>query len=232
MTKPVAETWYGIEPCAPGVMRLREAYVDPYLSGDIWLVRGRASDVVLDTGTGMVAPAPVVEAITGRPVLAVALCHFYDHMGGLHSFEQRACHRLEAAAVAGATDRIEVYVAEAMLAALPRPGYRTADYRLTPTTPTRLLDDGAIIDLGDRALEVLHVPGISAGAIALWEGATGFLFASDTLFRDPLRRDFAIHDRAALVGSLRRLAALPIATVFGGHYGRIEGTDVADLLCA
>lgn len=232
MAKPVAETWYGIEPCPCDVIRLREAHVDPYLSGDIWVVRGRDRAIVADTGTGMVSPAPVVAAITDRPVLAVALCHFYDHAGGLHAFAERACHRLEAEAVATAADPIEVYVADTMLGALPRPGFTTADYALTPATPTRLLEDGDMLDLGGRTLEVLHVPGITPGAIALWEAATGFLFASDTLFRDPLGRDFAIADRAALARSLRRLAALPVTTVFGGHYGRVEGADVRSLIAA
>jgi glyoxylase-like metal-dependent hydrolase (beta-lactamase superfamily II) len=230
MSKSVAEVWYGVAPCEGNVLRVREAHIDPYLSGDIWLVRGRDGDLIVDTGTGLVSPAPVVEAITGRPVLAIALCHFYDHAGGLHAFENRACHPLEAEAIANASDKIEVYVDADMMAALPRPGFAIGDYALTPTTPTRLLEDGAIIDLGDRAIEVLHLPGISPGAIGLWEAATGFLFASDTLFADPLRRDFALHDRALLVESLRRIRTLPVRCAFGGHYGRIEGVAARDLI--
>lgn len=232
MTKPVAETWYGVEPCEGGVLRVREAHVDPYLSGDIWLVRGAARDLVADTGTGMVSPEPVIAAISDRPLLAVALCHFYDHAGGLHAFADRACHRLEADAISSAADPIEVYVADDMLSAVPRAGFTVADYAMKPATPTRILEDGDVIDLGGRTLEVLHVPGITAGALALWEKATGFLFSSDTLFDDPLRRDFALQDRGALVRSLRRLAALPITTVFGGHYGRVTGPAVQTLIAS
>lgn len=232
MTKPVAEVWYGVEPCEGDVLRLREAHVDPYLSGDIWLVRGAELDLVVDTGTGMVPPEPVIAAISDRALLAVALCHFYDHAGGLHAFEHRACHRLEAEAISGATDPIEVYVGEDMLSAVPHAGFAIGDYAMRPATPTRVLEDGDAIELGGRSLEVLHVPGITAGSIALWETATGFLFSSDTLFRDPLRRDFALHDRGQLARSLRRLAALPITTVFGGHYGRVTGTAVHDLIAS
>ena len=50
----------------------------------------------------------------------------------------------------------------------PRPG-RSA----RPLRPRRVLDDGDVVDLGDRAFEVLHLPGHSPGSIGLWEAATG-----------------------------------------------------------
>jgi len=58
---------------------LRESHIDPVAVGDIWIVRGRDRDLVIDTGSGMVAPAPLVEAIAGKPVTAVALNDYYDH---------------------------------------------------------------------------------------------------------------------------------------------------------
>jgi len=41
--------------------------------------------------------------------------------------------------------------------------------------------DGDIIDLGDRAFEVLHLPGHSPGSIALFEAATKTLFSGDAI---------------------------------------------------
>jgi glyoxylase-like metal-dependent hydrolase (beta-lactamase superfamily II) len=221
---PVAEFWYAIEACDDGIVHLREAWIDPYLSGDMWLVRGAARDLLIDTGTGMVSPRPVLEAIAGKPLLAVALNSFYDHAGGLHAFVERGCHRLAAPRIAAPTPETSlttVYVSDRMLRALPSAGYRTAGYRMQGTVPTRTFDDGDVIDLGDRQLMVLHVPGISLDGMGLWEAATGSLFTGDTLFDDPVStRGLLPRDRGAFATSLARLRSLPVQTVYGGHFGR------------
>lgn len=216
---PVADVWYGIEPCEGGIVRLREAHVDPYLSGDIWLVRGRDGDLVIDTGAGILPPAPVIEAVTGRPAAAVALCYFYDHAGGLWSFEDRACHPTDAQALAEGRDATEGYVCPEMVSALPWSGYDPMSYRLVVKPMTRTVEEGDVFDLGDRRLEVLHVPGRSRGSIALWEAATGSLFTGDTLLDDPLDRDFPPEDPDGFGRSLERLRSLPVERVFAGHYG-------------
>ena len=121
MERPVAELWYGIEPYPGDVVRLREVHIHPYWSGSIWLVRGRERDVVVETGTGMVPPGPVVAAITDRPVLAVALSHYYDHAGGLSSFDERACHALDADLLAHPPRTWGNFVKADPFSALPRP---------------------------------------------------------------------------------------------------------------
>ena len=50
--KPVANVWYSIEACKNDILMLRESNIDPYAVGDIWLVRGRDRDLVVDTGPG------------------------------------------------------------------------------------------------------------------------------------------------------------------------------------
>ncbi len=94
--KPVADLWFSIEPRDNNIILLRESHIDPYAVGDIWLVRGSKRDLVVDTGSGIVSPAPLVEAVAGKPVTAVALNCYYDHAGGWHNFSDRACHPLDA----------------------------------------------------------------------------------------------------------------------------------------
>jgi glyoxylase-like metal-dependent hydrolase (beta-lactamase superfamily II) len=224
---PVAEFWYAVEYCDNGILRLREAWIDPYLAGNIWLVRGRDRDLLIDSGTGIVSPRPVVEAIVaGKPLLAVALNSFYDHAGGLHFFDDRACHRLAAAAIADPTPKTSlssIYVRDAMLRALPHAGFRAADYVMRGAPPTRLLADGDVIDLGDRSFQVLHLPGVWPDCIGLWEAATGGLFTGDALYDDPdAARRFDPRDRAAFRDSLRRMQALPVRAVYPGHFDRFD----------
>ena len=230
MNLPIADIWYGIAPATDGIVRLREAHVDPYLSGEIWLVRGRDGDLAIDTGAGIVPPAPVIETITGRPAIGVALCYFFDHAGGLYSFGERACHAIDAQALADGRDAVGDYVCPEMVSALPWAGYDVMKYQLVTRPTTRVVGEGDVFDLGNRAFEVLHVPGRTGGSIALWESATGYLFTGDTLLDDPLDRDFPPEDPAAFGQSLERLARLPVTRVFAGHYGAFDKARMLDLI--
>jgi glyoxylase-like metal-dependent hydrolase (beta-lactamase superfamily II) len=230
---PVAEFWYAIQAQGDGIIRLNEIHVDPYAVGDIWLLRGSERDLVVDTGSGIVPPAPIIQAISGKPILAVALNSYYDHAGGWHSFAERACHRLDAAALIDPSEEsalVSQYLTDERLFALPRAGYSTADYQMVGAEPTGLLEGGDIISLGDRSLEVLHVPGRSPGGIALWEAETGSLFTSDMLYDGDHGPAWPPGDPQAYVASLRRMRDLPVSTVYPGHYGPFDAARMRGLV--
>jgi len=229
-TLPVSDVWYGIQPVAPGVTRLQEIHLHEYWSGSIWVIQGEALTVVADTGTGIVPLGPVVDGLCKGPVLAVALAHYYDHAGGLYSFADRGCHRLEAPNLTDPPDTTYNFRSEERLRAIPSKGYSFDDYVQKPAPPTRLFDDGDRINLGDRTLEVLHIPGRTEGSIALWDAAKGHLFAGETVFIDTDRTDFPPSDVAAYEDSLKRLSALPGTTVFGGHFGPADFDTFRDFV--
>jgi glyoxylase-like metal-dependent hydrolase (beta-lactamase superfamily II) len=239
----VSEFWYAIQACDDGIVQLREVWIDPYLTGDLWLVRGRDRDLLVDCGTGIVSPRPIVEAIAKNSVIAVACNRWYDHAGGLHEFADRGCHRDDAAFIAAPTAESSVasiYVSDHMLMALPHERYSTDSYCMVGAVPTRLFEDGDVIDLGNRQIEVIHVPGMTPGSIALWEKSTGSLFTSDTLFDDPAPELRSIYRsdppdpkrRAARIANLNRLRALPVKTVYAGHFGRIGGERMLEIIRA
>ena len=87
-----------------------------------------------------------------------------------------------------------------------------------PAAPaTRLLADGDVVDLGDRAFEVLHLPGHSPGSIGLWEAATGVLFSGDAVYDGPLLDELDGSDVDGYVATMRRLRELPVTVVHAGH---------------
>ena len=55
MKKPIAEFWYAIDSWDDNIVRLREAWMHPYLAGNMWLVRGSERDALIDNGTGIVS---------------------------------------------------------------------------------------------------------------------------------------------------------------------------------
>ena len=54
----VAERWFEHEEIDDGVLRIRESHVDPFLQANMFLIRGRDRDVLVDTGLGIGSPEP------------------------------------------------------------------------------------------------------------------------------------------------------------------------------
>ena len=66
ISKPVADLWFSIEVYENDILLMRESHIDPYAVGDIWIVRGRDRDLVIDTGSGMVAPRNWLKPFPGN----------------------------------------------------------------------------------------------------------------------------------------------------------------------
>jgi glyoxylase-like metal-dependent hydrolase (beta-lactamase superfamily II) len=234
---PVRRDWFARRAMGDGLTLLWEPAVHPLLRCNIWLVAGRDGDLLVDTGLGLAS------LVLGGPVdvdrvTAVATHYHYDHTGGLHEFTHRAVHRAEAPQltepggiwgsllVAGLAPELTRSIADAgyvlpgsglLLDAQPYPGLDVAGYAVAPAPPTRLLAEGDVLDLGDRALEVLHLPGHSPGSIGLWEAASGTLFSGDAIYDGPLLDCLPDSDREAYARTLERLITLPVEVVHGGH---------------
>jgi glyoxylase-like metal-dependent hydrolase (beta-lactamase superfamily II) len=219
---PMAERWYEIGDMGNGVHRILESHVVPWMRCNMWLIRGRDRDLLLDTGLGLRPLKQEISVLRERPVVAVSThCHF-DHIGSAHEFDVRLGHRSEADVHADPDlDRTcaRAWIAGELLTALPCAGYRLSQYKITPAPLTGHLDDGDVLDTGDRVLHVLHLPGHSPGSIALYERATRTLFSGDAIY-DGLLIDNAWHsDPEAYRESLLRLRELPVETVHAGHEG-------------
>ena len=92
-----------------------------------------------------------------------------------------------------------------------------------------------MIDLGDRAFEVLHLPGHSPGSIGLWEEASGVLFSGDAIYDGPLLDELQGSDVEDYAATVRRLRQLPVEVVHGGHensFGRARLVELCDAYLA
>ena len=233
---PVASAWYRREEVESGVTKLLEPHVDRVEQANMWHVRGRDRDLLIDGGMGIVPLRPAFpDLFEARPVLAVATHTHLDHVGAMHEFLERWVHEIEADGLARprqfslVSDDLDPALRRRFVAAgyaplgpylidaLPHAGYDLASYRLRPAPATRLLREGDAVDLGDRAFEVLLLPGHSPGGISLWEAATGTLFAGDVIYDGPLLYEGAGMDVDAYAASFHRLRRLPVRAVHAGH---------------
>lgn len=185
-----------------------------------------------------------------RPVSAVATHAHDDHIGGHHEFDDVVVHRLEstiieAPGLASLSPR-EAWGAEAVegliaagyaldgpyfVDALPA-GVVLEGFHQKPARVTRVVDEGDVIDLGDRRFEVLHLPGHSPGSIGLWEASTGTLFSGDALYDGPLLDELPDSDIDQYVTTMERLMDLPVTVVHAGHDPSFGRTRLRELTLA
>ena len=246
-TLPIAPAWFEHRVVGDGVTLFWEPHVHDLLRANIWHVRGRDADLLIDTGLG-VAPLAGEPELLRRPLVAVATHTHMDHTGGMHEFAERAVHPLEAEAMAQGSNHLPLDIAQydertkqaivamgydisaGLLSALPSAGFKASTHRLQPATATRLLQEGDVLDLGDRAFEVLHLPGHSPGSIGLWDATTGTLFSGDAVYDGPLLDEIPGADIPAYLTTMERLLRLPVEVVHGGHdasFGRVRLVEIA-----
>jgi glyoxylase-like metal-dependent hydrolase (beta-lactamase superfamily II) len=217
----VAETWFERREAGDGVSLLWEPHVHPFFRCNIWLVRGRDRDLLIDSGMGLRALRPALGLTPGKPVIAAATHAHVDHIGSLHEFEDRRGHAAEAEAYDDMPDDVTLAdlfrAVERPVGALPRAGWTAETYHLAPAPLSARLDAGEVIDLGDRRLRVLHLPGHSPGCVGFLDEARGVLFSGDALYDGELLDDLRhsrVEDYAETMAWLRDL---PIRVGHGGH---------------
>ncbi len=220
------EQWFEVQQRADGISLIHEPWVRPYYRCNLWHIQGRDRDVLVDTGSGVVSLREQLLWLTDRPLLAVASHTHFDHIAGHHEFAERLVHPAEADILANptrASTLADAYVGDDMFEAHPDCPLCYAEYQVKAAPATRLINEGDVLDLGDRVLEVLHTPGHSPGGISLWEAKTQTLFSGDIIYDGPLIEDAYHSDLDKYAASLERLRKLPVSTVHGGHFASFSG---------
>ncbi|MER9230680.1 MBL fold metallo-hydrolase [Mesorhizobium sp. M0622] len=215
---------------------LTEPFVHDFVRANIWHLRGRDVDLLVDTGMGICPLAPQIDTPAGKPLLAVATHIHLDHVGSLHEFPLRAGPR-HSAAQFDSMDEAVTYAymfhdLEGAVSKLPAEGWKAADYRIPPAPLTRTLDEGDMVDLGDRQFRVLHLPGHSPDSIALFDETDGLFFAGDAIYDAMLIDDLPDSDRAAYRRTMQRLLELPIRIGHGGHGPSFDGRRMREIATA
>ena len=226
MQRARAQDWYRIRRIDDDVTLIDEPWIAEYYRCNIWHVRGRDRDMLVDTGMGVVSLREQVALVTERPLTAVASHTHYDHIGCHHEFNDRVVHAAEADLLAQPSrqNTLAEYVTGAIFERLPSAPYLSTTYVPRRAPASRIVTDGDMIDLGDRHFEVIHTPGHSPGGIALWETASQVLFSGDIHYDGPLGEDLYHSDPADYLISMKRLLDLPVRVVHAGHYPSFDGT--------
>lgn len=248
----IADQWFMLRKLDDEVTLIWEPHVVPFLRCNIWLIKGRDRDLVIDTGMGVSSLRTFARDILDKPVSAVASHTHLDHIGGHHEFDDCIVHRLECdgllkpcreSSLVGqdfnpydlaslAIAPLNGYVLEGpVLTQLPDSDFDLTRYAIRAVKSARIVDDGDVIDLGNRVFEVLHLPGHSPGSIGLWEAKSQTLYSGDAIYDAALVDTLHHSNVAEYRRTLQRLRALPVKVVHAGHeasFGRQRLMEIVD----
>ena len=232
------DSWFRVEGLQEGVSRIYEPFVDPAIRCNVWHVRGRDRDLLIDTGMGLRPLKPEIARLSEHPLIAAITHSHFDHSGGLYEFDCRLGHAREASLLARPTRAgvtAEGYVTAEIFRSLPNDSFDPLSYNVRPAPLTGYLDEGDVVDLGDRVFQVLHLPGHSPGSVGFFEDRTGLFFSGDVVFDGPLYDNLYHSDPVLFRESMRRLKDLRAVTIHPGHFrsfGRAEMLEIIDAFLA
>lgn len=233
MRRMEASDWYRVRNVGDGVTHIDEPQIKEFYRCNIWHVRGRDRDMLVDSGMGVVSLRRHVPLVTEKPCLAIASHTHFDHIGCHHEFSECLIHPAEADLLKHPTRAntfADKYVSDDIFDALPPEPFVAAEYAVKAAPVTRLVEDGDLIDLGDRHLEVIHTPGHSPGGIALWEAATSILFSGDIVYDGPLVEGTSPEEAVDYYNSMKRLFDYPVRVVHGGHFASYGGARHREII--
>lgn len=223
-----AREWFHVAPIEPGLHIVAEP-------GHVfsWLIAGSDRCVLLDTGLGLADISAAVAPFAGAPVTVINSHVHFDHVGGNQLFERIAMHELGPEWIERGTraeylsgyselaggmrgswaslrdlDRSDWFLVgpDETVREWPTERLEQLGWSIDPPPPTHLLADGDIVELGDRALRVIHTPGHAPDHICLVDEVAGILFAQDQAYYGPQLICEEGSDLDDYARSMRRLA--------------------------
>lgn len=161
-----------------------------------YLIMGRDRAIVFDTGPGKRDITPIVRKFTALPLMAASSHVHFDHIGNQGRFAQVALADFPSL-------RARVHNGLFQPTAV-----QTMDLQRHAFHVTAWWKPGDIIDLGDRRLEVVPVPGHTPDSIALVDHARNMIFVGDFIYAGGLVAYTPGADLASYLATTRKLLAL------------------------
>jgi glyoxylase-like metal-dependent hydrolase (beta-lactamase superfamily II) len=175
---------------------------------NLYLIEGHEHAALIDAGMGIGDLVATCRALTDKPLWALCSHSHWDHIGGLHGFEDRRIHAIEAKQL--------------------DEGYEVDGVgRIEAAPATSVLAEADKLDLGGRILTVWHTPGHSPGHVSFIDTETGYLFCGDTCYAGTLWMQTEDADLGDWRHSLERLAESGAQALCGGHEEPVQETALA-----
>lgn len=165
-----------------------------------YLIVGTQRALLFDTGPGVRDITPVVHALTSLPVEVLPSHLHFDHTGNLHRFGDIALPDLPQL-------RRQVHDGMFALEFYQSLGFVEGFERL-PFRVSRWFAPGSTIDLGERRLQLISVPGHTPESVVLFDPGANRLYAGDFIYPTDIYAFLPGADLADYAASARRVDAM------------------------
>ena len=206
---PISTDWFEVYEVEADVWAIYE----PFQWQEVisYLIIGSNTALLFDTGNGIGNIKAIVDQLTEKPIQVLNSHSHFDHIGGNYQYQNILSPSTEfsiANSRGNNSQQIKTEAsAEALCKGLPE-GVTEKNHHINAYSITAKVIDGDVIDLGNRMLEVLFIPGHTDDSLALLDRDSGLLWTGDSFYEGPIWLFFPETDLAAYQKSLARLVAL------------------------
>ena len=211
------------------------ALYEPYQEQSVisYLITGEETALLWDTGLGIGDIKACVADLTDLPVTVLNSHDHFDHIGGNAQFEQVMCYNVDTA-IERLThgipheELVEWINPDAIVN--PPDNFSPDTFFTAGKAPTATVEDGQMIDLGNRKLEIVYTPGHSNSCIILIDEQNGLLFTGDTWYPGWLYLFPKEYSLAEYLETMRKVETVirekNIQQIYPSHNVILTGTEM------
>jgi glyoxylase-like metal-dependent hydrolase (beta-lactamase superfamily II) len=206
------------------------AIVEPYNFEEAisYVILGKNKALLFDTGIGVDSISLVVKQLTNLPIIVINSHSHYDHIGGNYEFDNilalKTDFTLKHSKEGWNHEAVKHEVTQEAICLEKLSKFDTAKYSIRPYKISKFLANNDIIDLGDRKIKVIAVPGHTPDAIALLDQSKGYLWTGDTYYDGDIYLFAKETDLAAYKKSILKLSKIAptLKYIFPSHNNPIS----------
>ena len=234
--KSIQQPWFHTDRIRDDLYCITEPHYTWVNRANIWLIKGRDADLLIDTGLGVSSLKLYLADVLDKPLKVVASHVHFDHSGSCHEFDQVYIHDNEHHALCSGDQQLMLsapeigFVPDSDFDCIPYQGFSASNYEVKACPQAQAIEHGDIIDLGNKAFEVVHLPGHSSGCIGLIDEKKQMFFSGDVVYDGELLDQLADSVINDYIVSMERLLKLKTDEVRPGHYQSFDRRRFAELI--